>query len=328
MDMNTDILIYQVLVPLLLLTWLALGRAASRSAWLLKLLAALGYFTAIAIAGLWLLLPWFVPHAFIALALALAWRAWRRTPPVWWMPEGWRGVLGTAISAALACAAVALAVVAASGLRAQPGTPVELQFPLRQGTYYTANGGSIALMNPHLLTLQSDPRFLPWRGQSYGVDIVALGPFGLRAAGLQPADPAAYAIFGHWLHAPCAGRVISTESDRPDMPVPTPDPDRSRLLGNHVLIACAGTDVEVALAHLQQGSVRVQAGMPIDVGEVLGRVGNSGNSFEPHLHISAQRRAPGQALLGGEPVPMLFGGRQLKRNDRLTVVAAEAAPGS
>ena len=39
-------------------------------------------------------------------------------------------------------------------------------------------------------------------------------------------------------------------------------------------------------AHFQLGSIRVKVGDKISRGQVLGLVGNSGNSSEPHLHFS------------------------------------------
>jgi hypothetical protein len=54
-------------------------------------------------------------------------------------------------------------------------------------------GGSVELLNPHLMTLTAE-RFRAYRGQSYGVDLMKLGAFGLRASGVLPSDPARYAI--------------------------------------------------------------------------------------------------------------------------------------
>ena len=99
------------------------------------------------------------------------------------------------------------------------------------------------------------------------------------------------------------------------MPVPTPDPDRDQLAGNHVLLDCGG--IEVLLAHLLQGTVAVQTGARVAAGDHLGEVGNSGNTTEPHLHLSAQRRGTGDAPIGGVPVWITVAGRYLARNDRL-----------
>ena len=49
-------------------------------------------------------------------------------------------------------------------------------------------------------------------------------------------------------------------------------------------------------------------GDSVAAGQALGRVGNSGNSSEPHLHIHAVRAGTGSAL-DGEAVALTFGGR-------------------
>ncbi len=56
-----------------------------------------------------------------------------------------------------------------------------------------------------------------------------------------------------------------------------------RVMGNHVILGCA--DVYAGFAHLTTGSVAVEAGQRVRVGEVLGRVGHTGNSTAPHLHF-------------------------------------------
>lgn len=71
-------------------------------------------------------------------------------------------------------------------------------------------------------------------------------------------------------------------------------------------------DGEVLIAHLKQGSLRVASGMPVQIGEPLGRVGNSGNTLEPHLHIHLEKRMNGVV---GRAVPMVFDGEFLSVND-------------
>jgi hypothetical protein len=69
-----------------------------------------------------------------------------------------------------------------------------------------------------------------------------------------------------------------------------PTPERvQRLLGNHVILRCG--DVYAALAHLQPGSVAVATGQQVHAGDVLGRVGHTGNSTAPHLHVQLMDRA-------------------------------------
>jgi hypothetical protein len=202
---------------------------------------------------------------------------------------------------------------AAAGRRIPAVQAVDLQFPLRTGTYYVAAGGSTELLNPHMMTLTGE-RFSAYRGQSYGVDLLKIGPLGLRATGLLPSDPGRYAIFSDPVHAPCSGVIVQAQDGLTDMA--PPQPDRTRMAGNHVLLECAG--VHVLLAHLKRGSVRVGPREPVAVGTILGLVGNSGNSNEPHLHVHAQRPAArSQEPLSGDPLPIRFDGRYLVRNDRI-----------
>jgi hypothetical protein len=191
---------------------------------------------------------------------------------------------------------------------------VDLQFPLRNGVYYVVGGGSLELLNPHLMTLTAE-RFHAYRGQSYGVDLLKLGAFGMRASGVLPSDPARYAIYGDPVYAPCSGTVVQSEDDAPDMP--PPQPDRTRMPGNHVLLDCGGA--HVLLAHLKPGTLRARPRQFMEAGAFIGLVGNSGNSNEPHLHVHAQRpAAAGHEPLSGDPLPMRVNGRYLVRNDRLT----------
>ncbi len=60
--------------------------------------------------------------------------------------------------------------------------------------------------------------------------------------------------------------------------------DVQRIAGNYIILKC-GENVYAALVHLQKGSVQVAVGQSIKKGEMIGRVGHSGNSFAPHLHF-------------------------------------------
>jgi hypothetical protein len=84
------------------------------------------------------------------------------------------------------------------------------------------------------------------------------------------------------------------------------------LAGNHVMIETRDGPV-VVVCHLQRGSVQVDVGQSVRVGEPLGRCGNSGNSTEPHLHIQAIDRVD---VANAIAVPITFAGR-LPRNGEI-----------
>ena len=54
--------------------------------------------------------------------------------------------------------------------------------------------------------------------------------------------------------------------------------------GNNVIMEI-GDGLYAFYAHLQPGSLRVKVGDKVRRGQVLGLLGNSGNSSEPHLHF-------------------------------------------
>lgn len=307
-----ELVLLQLLIPLGLLAWLGFGRARSRAGWVLGIALVGGYLVAVALAGLWLVLPPHLPVIYLALFVAALVRSRRalRAPSVW--PTGARGWAGFAFQSVLALLAVGLALQALSGRRPPDGPVVDLAFPLRGGTYSVVNGGSTGLVNAHLMTLTGE-RYRPYRGQSYGVDLVKLGSWGFRARGLAPRDPSAYAIFGDPVYAPCSGPVIQALDGLRDLR--PPEIDREHMAGNHVLLACR--DAWVLLGHLREGSVRVRDRDAVAQGQEIGRVGNTGNTDEPHLHIHAQRPGTKEAPLGGDPLPIRLDGRYLPRNARI-----------
>ncbi|MGW5069672.1 M23 family metallopeptidase [Streptomyces cyaneofuscatus] len=57
-----------------------------------------------------------------------------------------------------------------------------------------------------------------------------------------------------------------------------------RVLGNHVVLDL-GDGTYAVYAHVRRGSLKVAAGDRVRAGQGIGRVGNSGNTTEPHLHF-------------------------------------------
>lgn len=55
------------------------------------------------------------------------------------------------------------------------------------------------------------------------------------------------------------------------------------ILGNHVIVRSG--DVYAAFVHLAPGTVPVVEGQRLSTGDVIGRIGHTGNSTSPHLHF-------------------------------------------
>ncbi|MBC7897751.1 MAG: M23 family metallopeptidase [Cytophagaceae bacterium] len=72
--------------------------------------------------------------------------------------------------------------------------------------------------------------------------------------------------------------------------------------GNHVILDI-GKGHYAFYAHLRPGSLRVKVGDRVKKGAVVGKVGNSGNSTEPHLHFHI---ADANSPLGSEGLPYVI----------------------
>jgi hypothetical protein len=304
----------QILLPLALVIRLGRVACSSRVEWFINALSVAAYLALIAVVGIWLLVPWYLPYGFALLALAAASASWRRSgrssPPC-----AVRTRAGFRAGCKLAVAAFCLAVLAwaLSGYLPPGGPAARLAFPLKNGEFYVVNGGYSILINPHMKALERAP-LRAYRGQSYALDIVKLNRYGYRAQGAWPRDLAEYEIFGEPLYAPCDGEVLFTENRLPDR-IP-PEHDRQNPAGNFVYLECGASGV--LLAHLMQSSVAVAPGDRVCEGQPIGRVGNSGYSTEPHLHIHTQRGGGGGVdFLAAEPLPLQVEGRTLVRNSRI-----------
>jgi murein DD-endopeptidase MepM/ murein hydrolase activator NlpD len=177
-------------------------------------------------------------------------------------------------------------------------------------------------------------------GQRYAYDFVRFDPVkgersypgsGARALLLGVRTRDCYG-WGEPIHAPLAGVVVAAHDGEPERatvhPVrelflalrngltfrPTPEA-LARVMGNHVILRCA--DVFAAFAHLVPGSVAVCVGSEVQQGEVIGRVGHTGNSTAPHLHFQLM---DGPDPLQARGIPCAFASYEVESGGRWRVV--------
>ena len=74
------------------------------------------------------------------------------------------------------------------------------------------------------------------------------------------------------------------------------------IIGNNIIMDC-GNNVYAEFAHIQKNSIRVIAGENVKKGEILGKVGHSGNSTAPHLHFQFMDSCN---LLKTKGIPFVF----------------------
>ena len=179
------------------------------------------------------------------------------------------------------------------------GRPSRVAFRLPlDGPVTVAWGGPTADVNYHV--------YLPDQRWAYDL-VVTRGGRTYRTDGAALDD---YFAYGLEVYAPAAGTVFATLDGEPEVAIGA---RRWSLagLGNHVGIEVAPGEF-LFIGHLQPGTVAVEVGDRVAAGQLLGLVGNSGNSSEPHVHLHLQD-SPRPWF--GEAIPFHFHG--YRHEDRL-----------
>ena len=130
--------------------------------------------------------------------------------------------------------------------------------------------------------------------QHFAWDMLPLASDGLRLLNGELGDDLhaeLFAAFGQEVLAPAAGHVVRAVGDFPDLQRVGQLPDAAfylqdlnRAAGNHAIID-HGRGIYSFLTHLRRGSLLVESGQEVEAGSVIGRLGNSGFSSGPHLHL-------------------------------------------
>lgn len=145
----------------------------------------------------------------------------------------------------------------------------------------------------------------------FAIDIDGLGQ-NYEAQLNDANDNASDLGWGREILAPAAGTVVYARNDVPNNPHPGDHPDWSwytplhdpakAYAGNCVVIDHGNSEYSV-MFHMQQGSVLVKVGDRVAAGQVIGKLGNSGDSFGPHLHYQLQS---GPEIFHDDSLPFRF----------------------
>jgi biotin carboxyl carrier protein len=140
--------------------------------------------------------------------------------------------------------------------------------------------------------------------EEFALDIAKIGESGLshKGDGTRFDD---YYAYGADVLAAADGRVTKVANDQQEDPSAMQRPDETQeaysarlqkeqgeritkglaaITGNYVMIDHGKNEYSL-YAHLQPGSVAVRVGDQVKAGDVIGKLGSSGNSTEPHLHF-------------------------------------------
>jgi hypothetical protein len=124
-----------------------------------------------------------------------------------------------------------------------------------------------------------------WIAQRYAVDWEQLDAQGRIYSGPRE-KLQSYTIFGAPVLAVADAMVVSVTDKLPEQhPGKYPDNISLDTADGNSIVLDLGQQRYALYAHMQPGSIRVQQGQRVKLGQVIGLVGNSGNSVAPHLHF-------------------------------------------
>ena len=208
---------------------------------------------------------------------------------------------------AIDSAIVRLTVADAKGRRAEQTLRITIRY-YQQKTSLTFHLRGKGILGQDWITNGGHGGF--WN--AFAIDISGL--HSNYAAQLNDAsENASDAGWGREIVAPAAGTVVYARDDVPSNPHPGEEPNFNTwylplhdpvmaYAGNCVIIDHGNSEYSVMM-HMQPGSVTVKVGDRVVTGQVIGRLGNSGDAFGPHLHYQLQS---GPRLFQDQSLPFRF----------------------
>src|SRR6201996_8135939 len=184
--------------------------------------------------------------------------------------------------------------------------PIVVAPPLR-GVWMAGDAVSNGADAAHRRTiLITDGR--PYLAQRYAIDWVQIQKVdGAYTTWKGPEDKnESYFCYDQPIYSVAAGKVVDMADGAPEN-VPhfgkyAIELGFDNAAGNHVVVEVAPRHY-VLYAHMKPGTVKVKVGDTVGIGDILGHVGNSGSSAEPHLHMHIVDQP---SFLAGNGLPYEF----------------------
>ena len=201
----------------------------------------------------------------------------------------------------------------AEGAPAQPlefvGVPVrvsdepaiEVAAPLRGGGWVAGNGCCDSLTAHRGATLSITGT--PHAAERFAIDFVQLDPSGRLYTG-DPAPNASFPYFGAEVVSATDGAVMRVQDGLPEqVPGQLPEGQTVQTAGGNYIVVDIGGGRFAFYAHRQPGSLRAGVGDQVGTGQVLGLLGNTGNTDAAHLHFHVM---DGPSPLQSNGLPFVF----------------------
>lgn len=172
----------------------------------------------------------------------------------------------------------------AAELDIDPAVPITIRSPIRGKNWSAANGPSnTSAHRRSVLPANGQPHI----GQRYAIDWIQLGDDGKSFAGDKHKN-SSYHAWDQEIHAVADGKIVEVKDgiveNVPNSGKNAVPMTSDTIAGNHI-IQDLGDGHFAAYAHLRPGTLKVKENDTVHAGDVIGHLGNTGNSSEPHLHF-------------------------------------------
>lgn len=173
--------------------------------------------------------------------------------------------------------------------------------PLRGDGWIVSNGCCETLTSHRSALLPVNGAL--YNGERFAIDFIQLQPNGMLTTG-SPRDLSSYPYYGDEVISATAGKVVRVVNGLPAAPPGQLPPSTAATAGGNYVVVTAGKGRYAFYAHLQAGSIKVEVGDRVGVGQLLGLLGSSGNSNAPHLHFQLM---DGPTPVSSDGLPYRFG---------------------
>ena len=178
---------------------------------------------------------------------------------------------------------------------------VEVAPPLRGNGWVAGEGCCDAITAHRGATLSVDGTIRV--AQRFAIDFIQLKPGGTLYTG-DPANNASFAYFGAEIHSAADGTVVRVlDGNQEQVPGKLPEGQTLQSADGNYVVVDIGNGRFAFYAHMQPGSLKVEVGDRVKAGDVLGLLGNTGNTDAPHLHFHIM---DGPSPLQSNGLPFVF----------------------
>ena len=178
-----------------------------------------------------------------------------------------------------------------------------LESPLGEGMWIAARGPSNESGHRRALIPTEGRAYL---AQRFAIDFMKVGMDRRVTPDNHGSKNESWYGYGNEVYAVANATVVRIMDSLPDNVPLSSDrvvPITSETVGGNYVILKLQEGLYAFYAHLKPNSIRVKIGQKVRKGQVIGLLGNSGNSDAPHLHFHL---ASAPSPLGAEGIPFVF----------------------